>query len=211
AGRYNMPLQPSRARAWMSAALVTFSLTCPAAAQTREPRSNTPVIDIGKIRIDNFGRINPNYYRGAQPKGRDYKDLAAIGIKTLIDLTSDDAAPDEKKLAQQAGLQYFQIPMTTHTVPTPSIVAEFLKISNDQGNQPVFVHCVGGRHRTGVMTAVYRMTQDGWTAERAFQEMKQYKFGADFLHAEFKKFVYAYQPDVKRGPATIVATQLPTN
>ena len=191
-----MRLQPSRAHAWMSAALVTFSLTFPTAAQTREPHSTTPVIDIGKIRIENFGRINPNYYRGAQPKGRDYADLAAIGVKTLIDLTSDDAAPDEKKLAEQLGLKYFQIPMTTHMVPTSAIVAEFLKISNDQANQPVYVHCVGGRHRTGVMTAVYRMTQDGWTAERAFQEMKQYKFGADFLHAEFKKFVYGFRADV---------------
>jgi len=42
------------------------------------------------------------------------------------------------------------------------------------------------------MTAAYRITQDGWTADRAFQEMKQYNFGADFLHPEFKKFVYGY-------------------
>jgi len=39
------------------------------------------------------------------------------------------------------------------------------------------------------MTAVYRMTQDGWTPEQAFKEMKLYKFGADFLHPEFKRFV----------------------
>jgi hypothetical protein len=42
------------------------------------------------------------------------------------------------------------------------------------------------------MTAVYRMTRDGWTADQAFKEMKAYKFGADFLHPEFKRFVYAY-------------------
>ena len=58
------------------------------------------------------------------------------------------------------------------------------------------MHCVGGRHRTGVMTAVYRMTQEGWTAERAFKEMKQYKFGADYLHSEFKKFVYLFDAKV---------------
>ena len=28
--------------------------------------------------------------------------------------------------------------------------------------------------------------------------MKQYRFGADFLHPEFKRFVYAYRPE----PAT---------
>lgn len=188
-----MHLHSSWARAWTAVALVTFSLISPAAAQTGDSRSAHAVVDIGKIRIDNFGRVNPNYYRGAQPKGRDYADLAAIGVKTLIDLTSDDASADEKMMAERAGMKYFQIPMTTHSAPTPSMVADFLKIAADGANQPVYVHCVGGRHRTGVMTAVYRMTQDGWTAERAFKEMKQYRFGADFLHAEFKKFVYLFE------------------
>jgi hypothetical protein len=45
------------------------------------------------------------------------------------------------------------------------------------------------------MTAVYRMTEDGWKADRAFSEMKHYKFGADFLHPEFRDFVYGYHPD----------------
>jgi hypothetical protein len=26
--------------------------------------------------------------------------------------------------------------------------------------------------------------------------MKQYKFGADFLHSEFKQFVYSYRPEM---------------
>ena len=75
----------------------------------------------------------------------------------------------------------------------------FLQLVNDPANQPVYVHCAGGRHRTGVMTAVYRMTSDGWTADRAFKEMKDYKFGADFLHPEFKKFVYGYRLEPKES------------
>jgi hypothetical protein len=43
------------------------------------------------------------------------------------------------------------------------------------------------------MTAVYRMTQDGWTADQAFKEMKEYDFGPAFLHPEFKRFVYEYE------------------
>jgi hypothetical protein len=44
------------------------------------------------------------------------------------------------------------------------------------------------------MTAIYRMTVDGWDAARAFAEMKEFKFGADFLHPEFKRFVFSYEP-----------------
>jgi protein-tyrosine phosphatase len=73
----------------------------------------------------------------------------------------------------------------------------------------VYVHCVEGRHRTGVMTAIYRMTVDGWTADRAFNEMKQYKFGMDFLHPEFKRFVYAYHPAAPAPTRTQVASAHP--
>ena len=166
-----------------AAFLVAFLFASPSFAQKAE---------VGAIRIDNFGQVSPTYYRGAQPDGRDYADLAAVGVRTIINLTSDDAKVDEKSMAEKVGLHYVQIPMTTHEPPTAAKLGEFLKIVTDPARQPVFVHCVGGRHRTGVMTAVYRMTQHGWSAERAFKEMKLFKFGADFLHPEFKKFVLGY-------------------
>ena len=54
------------------------------------------------------------------------------------------------------------------------------------------------------------MTHDGWTADRAFAEMKQYKFGADFLHAEFKNFVYAYPAQLARAAAVNADTTATT-
>ena len=183
---------------YTAAFLLAFSGIAPAAARagSKDAPTAAGVVDISKVRIDNFGRVSGIYYRGAQPSDRDYQDLAALGINTLVNLTSDDAQPNEKAMAAQAGMRYFQIPMTTHDAPTSAELAEFLKIVNDPANQPVYVHCVGGRHRTGVMTAAYRMTQHGWTADQAFKEMKHYKFGADFLHPEFKEFVYGYHADV---------------
>ena len=148
------------------------------------------------IGIDNFGRINETYYRGAQPDGRDYTDLAALGVKTVIDLQQDGLAI-ERQLVESAGMRFFRIPMTTRTAPTSDDVLRFLQLVNDPANQPVYVHCAGGRHRTGVMTALYRMTHDGWNPDQAFKEMKQYDFGADFLHPEFKRFVYGYHSEPK--------------
>jgi uncharacterized protein (TIGR01244 family) len=187
-------LQHRFAREYAAGLLIASLLTFPAAAQTTATAAPAKAVDISAIRIDNFGSINSNYFRGAQPTGRDYADLAALGVKTLINLTSDDADASEQSMAERAGMKYVQIPMTTRDVPTDAQLAEFLSIVNDPANQPVYVHCVGGRHRTGVMTAAYRMTHDGWSGEKAFAEMKQYKFGADFLHPEFKAFVQAYRP-----------------
>ena len=181
--------------------VLTLSLSSPAFARPDSSTSAANVIHAAKIRISNFGQVDPVYFRGAQPKGRDYADLAALGVKTLINLTSDDADTHEQAMAKGAGLAYFAIPMTTHVVPTAAQIAEFLSVVNNPANQPVYVHCVGGRHRTGVMTAVYRMIHDGWPSDRAFREMKQYKFGADFLHPEFKQFVYSYGAQLASGAA----------
>ena len=158
------------------------------------------------ITIDNFGEVGPAYFRGAQPEGADYAALAAFGIKTVIDLQRDGEVT-EQQFVERAGMTFHRIPMTTHTAPTAQQIAEFLALVNDPANQPVYVHCAGGRHRTGVMTAVYRMAEEGWTSDRAFKEMKQYKFGADFLHSEFKQFVYAYRAEPKqKTPAGVIAT-----
>ena len=161
------------------------------------------------IGIDNFGQVSATYYRGAQPEGQDYADLAALGIKTVINLTSDDAETSEPSMVARAGMKYVQIPMTTHQAPTDAQIAQFLSLVHDSASQPVYVHCVGGKHRTGIMTAIYRMTNEGWTADQAFKEMKQYQFGADFLHSEFKDFVYAY-PAERARTAAVSATATAT-
>lgn len=182
----------NRAHAIAIATLVSFLISSAAFASAALPN------------IKNFGRIDDSYYRGAQPEGHDYSDLASLGIRTVINLTSDDAEKNEKSMVEAAGMKYVQIPMTTHVPPTPAQIAEFLQIVNDSASGPVYVHCVGGRHRTGVMTAIYRMAH-GWNADQSFQEMKQFKFGADFLHSEFKKFVFDFYSKLPR-PVAPVAT-----
>jgi tyrosine-protein phosphatase SIW14 len=195
-------------RSFAAALLVALSLTS-VAAHAGEARASAPVADTARIRIDNFGRVDGNYYRGGQPEGRDYVDLAALGVKTVINLTSDDAEPNERALTERAGMTYVQIAMTTHTPPTPGQLSEFLTIVNDPARQPVYVHCVGGRHRTGVMTAAHRMTDEGLTPDQAFREMKQYNFGADVLHSEFKDFVYHYRPENTTRAAAAAVLESP--
>jgi len=146
---------------------------------------------LAQIRIDNFGEISDSYYRGAQPKAADYPALAALGVKTVIDLTAEGRS-DEAGLVKEAGMQFHRIPLTTTDRPSEASVAEFLKLVNDPANQPVYVHCQGGRHRTGAMTAVYRMTHDKWTADQAYAEMRKYEFEGLISHPELKSFVFDY-------------------
>jgi protein tyrosine/serine phosphatase len=176
-----------------------------AASASAETKSNADLL--ARIRINNFGRTNDNYFRGAQPDSRDYPDLAALGIKTVIDLTRDGRS-DEAGLVQRAGMRFYRIPLTTSERPSEAAVTQFMKIVNDPANWPVFVHCQGGRHRTGVMTAVYRITNDGWSANQAYDEMKQYHFEGFPGHPVLKSFVYDYYSKLSQArPGTPKLTE----
>jgi protein tyrosine/serine phosphatase len=192
-------------RALLSFALAAAIASSPVVGVAADKTTSVSAGAIHPISIENFGQVNPHYFRGAQPDGRDYTDLAALGVKTVIDLQRD-FNPAEERLVKAAGMKFHRIGMTTREAPTKEQLVSFLKLVNDPANQPVYVHCAGGKHRTGVMTAVYRMTHDKWAAEQAFQEMKQYKFGADFLHPEFKQFVYGYQIEPQQSAPAVVAT-----
>ena len=183
---------PTSIRARTAALLVAWFLAFSSSGFAEPPAA--ALGDLSRIHIDNFGRVSSSYYRGAAPDDGEYANLAAFGIKMVVDLRGDDTDGGDESLARRAGMKYTHLPMTTHEAPTPAMIRTFLQVVTDPANQPVYVHCVGGRHRTGVMTAVYRMSQDGWSAAQAFKEMKQFKFGADFLHPEFKQFVYGFHP-----------------
>jgi protein tyrosine/serine phosphatase len=182
----------------------TTTAARPAEGASRSAKPGPNADALARIRIDNFGQIDPAYFRGAQPDARDYADLAALGIKTVIDLT-EDGREDEPGLVKQAGMTFHRIPLTTTDRPSDRAVTEFLKLVNDPANQPVYVHCQGGRHRTGAMTAIYRISQDGWTADQAYQEMKHYRFEGFPGHPALKSFVYDYYTQFTQAAAAAAA------
>src|SRR4029079_2885558 len=140
-------------RAGMLALAVNLIAVAAANAQTTSSFSN--------IKIKNFGQMDERFFRGAQPSEKDYRDLAALGIKTIIDLR-DDPTSYEKRDAEAAGMKYVNIPMSDSSRPRDEQIAQFLKLVDAPATGHFFVHCAGRRHRTGVMGAVYRMTHDGW-------------------------------------------------
>lgn len=145
------------------------------------------------ISIENFGKVNDHYYRGSQPRPAQLAELKNLGIKTVVDLRKDSER-GASQWARDAGLQYFDIPLKSSTPATKEQATYFLSLVNDPANWPVYVHCKGGRHRTGAMTAIYRITHDGWTADQAFNEMKEYDFNNGVFGGPKaqKNFVYSF-------------------
>jgi len=148
------------------------------------------------INIRNFGQMDEHYYRGAQPKKEEYAALKALGITTIIDL-QEKPTKYEKAEAEALGLKYINIPMDDATYPPQSAIDRFLKEINDPANGTVYVHCKGGRHRTGVTGAVYRFTKYGWDYDKVMKEMENYNFDTSYGRDAMKTFVVDYAAKMK--------------
>jgi protein tyrosine phosphatase (PTP) superfamily phosphohydrolase (DUF442 family) len=148
------------------------------------------------IKIKNFGKMDEAFYRGAQPKPGDYKALADLGIKTIIDLR-DDPTSYEKPDAEAAGIKYVNIKMSDKTKPPDDQILAFFAVANDAANQPFYVHCAGGRHRTGLIGAVYRFDKYHWDFDNAYKEMKNYDYYSRWGHGDIKDYVQEYYERAK--------------
>jgi len=143
------------------------------------------------IKIKNFGQMDERFYRGAQPKQEDYPALAALGIRTIVDLR-DDPTSYEKSASEAAGMRYVNIPMNDKSYPKEEQIQAFLKLVDDPNTGKFYVHCAGGRHRTGVMGAVYRFNHYKWNYDQVYAEMKDYDFYTSWGHGPMKKYVQDY-------------------
>jgi protein tyrosine/serine phosphatase len=188
-----MILNQTRSQRFLQLGLVTLLLVLTAVTGSTIERSSRTDQKAIATSIKNFGKVNENYYRGSQPTEAQISQLKAIGIKSVIDLRKDNE-PEEQSWVEGGGMKYFNIPLRSSEAASEEQTNYFLQLVNDPNNWPVFVHCKGGRHRTGALTALYRITHDGWTAEQAFREMKDYEFEHGFFGGPSaqKKFVFFY-------------------
>ena len=143
------------------------------------------------VKIKNFGQMDERFYRGAQPGEEDFKDLAALGIKTVIDLR-DNPTSYEKRDVEALSMRYVNIPMSDSSYPKEDQINAFLKLIDDPSTGKFFVHCAGGRHRTGVIGAVYRFNVNHWNYDQVYAEMVDYDFYTRFGHGDLKTYVEDY-------------------
>lgn len=133
----------------------------------------------------NLYKVSDALYRGAQPEKEGFAGLEELGIKTVVNLRS---LHSDRKLLEDTELDYEHVRMEAWDAEYDEI-KEFLQIVTDKQNQPVFVHCQHGADRTGTMVAVYRIVVQGWTKEKALEEMKDGPYGFHSVWRGLPKFI----------------------
>jgi len=143
--------------------------------------------------VPNFHIVNDRVLRGGQPTDPGFRNLADMGVKTIVDLQEEgDRAKGEKRLVKALGMKYVNIPMKGMTTPTEKQISHALKALNDTSDGPVFVHCKRGADRTGVVVACYRVQHDGWQNQKALSEAREY--GMSWYQFPLQRYVKSYEP-----------------
>jgi protein tyrosine/serine phosphatase len=138
---------------------------------TSEPNPN-PSPD-QRVPIKNFFQVNDWLYRGAQPKMESFAVLSQqFKIRTVINLRwQPGPVARERKRVEDLGMNFQHVSLNYWTLPNQRDVDAFLKLLDDEQNRPIFVHCLHGKDRTGIMIAMYRILRCQWTLRQAYQEM----------------------------------------
>lgn len=122
--------------------------------------------------VPNFGRVTRTLYRGGQPSAEGFETLAHMGITIVVDT---GRSRRDEALIQHLGMTYDPLPWYC-PFPSDKVFERFIEIIRENPGKKIFVHCRFGDDRTGMMIAAYRMGEQGWTAQEAMQEMREFGY-----------------------------------
>ena len=123
--------------------------------------------------IRNFLQVTPEFCTGGQPRPEHFAKLKADGVKAVLNLRQpvEHRAEEEQQAVAAAGLKYFNIPVDYQN-PSDADADQFLKITDDPANRPMFIHCTAAI-RVGAFWMIRRVLRDGMTIDAALEEAKK--------------------------------------
>ncbi|MBX9830552.1 dual specificity protein phosphatase family protein [Candidatus Babeliales bacterium] len=126
------------------------------------------------------------------------KALEFEGVKNLVTLTEEAQLPN-KWFLWSIPVDNIRIPIQDFTAPTLAQIKQFITQASVVGNQPLVVHCAGGRGRTGTMLACWLVKSKNITAQEAIDEVRAKRPGS-IETEEQEDSVKAYKEDLDAPP-----------
>jgi protein tyrosine/serine phosphatase len=140
----------------------------------------TPITDQD---ICDFHEVDSDLYRGSHPKCSGYVKLAALGIRTIINLEGGASGElqDCERKAHHAEFGFRFISFHINPLETALTGVSDHKMSRlftlmGQAPKPIFISCRLGKDRTGVVVALYRMKRREMSFSQARQEAYYYRY-----------------------------------
>jgi protein tyrosine phosphatase (PTP) superfamily phosphohydrolase (DUF442 family) len=153
------------------------------------------------VGLPNFGEVTPHLYRGGQPGADGLKELKKMDVSIVVDMRGG-RSKHEDAAVRALGMQYVSIPWHC-PFPSDKPFATFLQLVKENRDKKIFVHCRLGDDRTGMAIAAYRMADQGWSADEAMSEMKEFGFtGVHHLICPMlSHYEHSFPKHLKKNPA----------
>jgi protein tyrosine phosphatase (PTP) superfamily phosphohydrolase (DUF442 family) len=154
--------------------------------------------------LDRAADGTPILIRTPQPDAGDLEELHdRHGVRTVLNLRGENEEKgwfqEERRGVRAIGARWEHLKVSGTRTPEPDLIAEFFALVEDRERWPIVMHCAGGIHRTGVLSALYRVQYQGWDAERAVEEMEDHWFDWTTRDRDaLKRFLRAYEVDPDR-------------
>src|SRR5438552_3799783 len=116
--------------------------------------------------------VSPGIYRGPRPTAATLQNLKTLGVRTVLDLENDSGAVSKERTAVGAlKMAFISEPMSGFWTPNDSEVNQIEAIVADKSRRPLFIHCLHGEDRTGLIVALYRVFTEHQKPGDAHKEM----------------------------------------
>jgi hypothetical protein len=135
-----------------------------------------------------ISQVDTNLWRGPQPTEELWSELQDLDVKTAVKLNYPSEGEDVPA-AGRYGILVREFPMPPSGVadaladalaaPDDTVVLSALEAMRDttwNRGGAVYVHCLHGHDRTGLLVGLYRVKVMGWTVADAYAEMRAMGF-----------------------------------
>ncbi len=148
-----------------------------------EAQTNEEKLPAG-VKLAHFAELDKSVYVGSKPHSdADYAFLQSKNVHTIVNARFwPFFSRGERSKAKHYGMTLISRTMNASLIPpSEKHVNEILLTLRDNQAQPVYLHCVLGRDRTGLITALYRIYFLGIPQKEAYAEMKRSGFPSSFM------------------------------
>jgi protein tyrosine/serine phosphatase len=187
----------------VAALVALFAVDAYAQAPVTPPRSELWAVPIALDGVPNLHQITPTLYRSEQPTALGFRNLEKLGIRTVINLRAFNSDDDE---VRGTSLRTERVKILTWNIDDNHVV-DVMRMLRHPENGPYLIHCRHGADRTGLMSAMYRILEQGWSVDDALAELTGGGYG---YHAVWKNILrYVRSADVEGLRTAIAAASSP--
>ncbi len=167
------------------------------------------LIDYGVLReiYPNQHRVTGEIWRSAQPAPRHLRQLAARGVRTVVNLRGEEAHGAywlEQEACARLGLKLVDVKLKSRAAPK---VAELTRIRDAiaQIDGPTLIHCKSGSDRTGLFCGLYLILREGVPVEEARRQLAlRYGHVRASKTGVLDRFFDQYLEDTSQAPIPFV-------